>query len=611
MSFLDMALNAGHAQIITEGKTEKIHYLAVNHKENWADPEEKVRAEYWAELIHRYEYDPRCIAVEFLVPDRQPFDRADLVVFHDVERKKPFAVLECKRDGISDKEFQQAIEQAFGNATWSKLRCDYMGVVAGNTRHFLDVTDKYPALERTDNIIADLPVRYGKPQEWRYFKGGQLDIHPVADYELSAALKKCHQTIWGGGEFTPPAAFGEMCKVIFVKIADEKLPRKKGDPYAMQIKTHESVDKLARRVHDLYDVHRDKDPEVFNDPIRIRDRKLQTVVSHLQSLNINDTRVDVKGLAFETFQRDFFTGDAGQYFTPRTIVQFAVTLLDPQAEQRVLDPACGSGGFLVHTLDHVRQQAGQFYDPDDIKERDHWRAHWRAHWHDFAEKRLFGIEISGDISRVAKMNMIVDDDGHTNVVRHDALELIERIANDSKNPGFKANSFDLILTNPPFGGQIKQAESDYLEHYELGNSVDSKGRKKVRNAQKTEILFLERIWQFLKPGTGRAAVVMPDGVLTNSSLQYVRDFLLDRFELQAVISLPQTAFAHFGAGVKSSLIVVRKRKDNEKPGDDEAIFMAAPEKIGYDATGRPCENQLPEVLEQFRAFQKNPQPFFV
>jgi type I restriction enzyme M protein len=375
----------------------------------------------------------------------------------------------------------------------------------------------------------------------------------------------------------------------------------------MQIKTHEPVDKLAQRVHDLYDKHRYKDPEVFNDPIRIRDRKLQTVVSHLQPLNLNDTQLDVKGLAFEMFQRDFFKGDAGQYFTPRTIVQFAVALLDPKAEHTVPDPACGSGGFLLYTLDHVRERASDYYDKDDINERDQWR----AHWHDFAEKRLFGIEISGDISRVAKMNMIVHDDGHTNVVRHDSLELIERIAHDSKNSGFKANSFDIILTNPPFGGQIKQAETDYLEHYELGNSVDAKGRKKVRNAQKTEILFLERIWQFLKPGTGRAAIVMPDGVLTKSSLQYVRDFLLDRFELQAVISLPQTAFAHFGAGVKSSLIVVRKRKDNEIRSDGEAIFMAAPEKIGYDATGRACENQLPEVLKQFRAFQKNPEPFFV
>ncbi len=603
LPYFNKAINDGHAALLTEGKSEKVHYLAVNHKENISDPEEQVRAEYWAELIYRYGYDPECIAVEFTVPDRQPFDRADLVIFRDKARKNPFGVIECKKDGISDAEFKQAIEQAFGNATWSKLRCEYMGVVAGITRQFLDVTGKYAVLERTDNVIGDFPSAYGKPQEFPYTKGGSLDIRVVRDWELVSTLKKCHQTIWGGGEFTPPAAFGEMCKIIFIKIADEKLSRKPGEPYAMQIKTHEPVEDLAKRIHDLYDGHRVSDPEVFNDAIRIRDGKLRTVVQHLQALDLNGTKLDVKGLAFEMFQRDFFTGDAGQYFTPRTIVEFAVELIDPTETENVLDPACGSGGFLLYTLNHIRARADGYHDPKSIE-------HFRF-WHDFAEKHLFGIEISGEISRVAKMNMIVSDDGHTNVIRQDALEPIERLDPNNKNTGFKAGNFDVIVTNPPFGAQVKAAESDYLESYELGKSTDAKGRQKVRNAQKTEILFLERVHQLLKPGTGRAAIVVPDGILTNSSLQYVRDWLLENFELQAVISLPQTAFAHFGAGVKSSLIVVRKRKVNEKISDKEAIFMAAPDKIGYDATGRTCENQFGEVLKQYRAFQKNPNPFFV
>ncbi|MBI5189309.1 MAG: restriction endonuclease subunit S [Nitrospirae bacterium] len=123
-------------------------------------------------------------------------------------------------------------------------------------------------------------------------------------------------------------------------------------------------------------------------------------------------------------------------------------------------------------------------------------------------------------------------------------------------------------------------------------------------------MFIERIWHFLKPGTGRAAVVLPDGILTNASLQYVRDFILERFQLLAVVSLPQTAFAHFGAGVKASVVFLRKRADGETPDDNEAIFMAAPEKIGYDATGRKCENQLPEVATQYREFLRKPGAFF-
>ena len=124
------------------------------------------------------------------------------------------------------------------------------------------------------------------------------------------------------------------------------------------------------------------------------------------------------------------------------------------------------------------------------------------------------------------------------------------------------------------------------------------------------LMPIERIWQFLKPGTGKAAIVLPDGILTNSSMQYVRGFILEKFQLLAVVSLPQCAFAHFGAGVKASVIFVRKRKDSEKPNGDEAIFMAAPELIGYDATGRKTESQLDEIVSKYEEFRKDATPFF-
>ena len=145
----------------------------------------------------------------------------------------------------------------------------------------------------------------------------------------------------------------------------------------------------------------------------------------------------------------------------------------------------------------------------------------------------------------------------------------------------------------------------------MGNQTNKAGRKRPRKNQRTEILFLERIWDFLKPGVGRAAIIIPDGILTNSSLQEVRDFLLARFRVKAIVSLPQTTFSHFGAGVKASIVFLRRRTDDEKLSDDEPIFMAAPELIGYDATGHETENQLPEVMKQYRSFEKNPEPFFV
>ena len=481
-----------------------------------------------------------------------------------------------------------------------KLRAEYVIIIAGGTRRVLDVSDKYGAFEREQNIIADLPRAYGKPQEFRFYKGTDNDIKPVSREDLIAAIKKCHQTLWGGGRLSPPTAFGELCKLIFVKISDEQKPRKNGEPYQFQIKTHEPSSKLAERINALYNEQKVKDPEVFTESIKVDDRVLRTVVSHLESINLNKTDLDVKGVAFEQFMDGFFKGDFGQYFTPRPIIEFCVKMMKPEQDWDVLDPSCGSGGFLLHALDYMRNQAGDYYEKGTV---DYFN-----YWHDFAAKHLFGIEINDEIARVAKMNMIVHDDGHTNVISHDALESIDKI--HDHNRGFAENRFDLILTNPPFGSTINLAEKPYLSTYELGNNVDAKGKKKPRKNQSSEVLFIERIWQFLKPGTGKAAIVLPDGILTNSSMQYVRGFILEKFQLLAVVSLPQCAFAHFGAGVKASVIFVRKRKDSEKPNGDEAIFMAAPELMGYDATGRKTESQLDEIVSKYEEFRKDATPFF-
>lgn len=602
MTFLDKAIKDGFAYITGEDTKRKITYvISDNHTEYYNDPEEQVRAEFWAELIYKYEYPANRIKIEVVIPDRLPTDRADIVIFSDDECKRPYAVVECKKDGVTDAEFNQAIEQGVGNATWIKLRAEYVVIVAGGTRRVLDVSDKYGAFEREQNILADLPKAYGKPQEYRFYKGTESDIKPVARQDLITAIKKCHQTLWGGGRLSPPTAFGELCKIIFVKISDEQKPRKNGEPYQFQIKTHEPSSKLAERINELYDEQKVKDPEVFTESIKVDDRVLRTVVSHLEAINLNKTDLDVKGVAFEQFMDGFFKGDFGQYFTPREIIDFCVKMMKPQNYWDVLDPSCGSGGFLLHALDYMRTQANDYYEKGTV---EHFN-----YWHEFAAKHLYGIEINDEIARVAKMNMIVHDDGHTNVISHDALESIDKMY--AHNRGFAKDKFDLILTNPPFWSTINKTQKPYLESFELGNVTDKKGKKTPRKNQSSEVLFIERIWQFLKPKIGRAAIILPDGILTNSSMQYVRDFILEKFQLLAVVSLPQCAFAHFGAGVKASIIFVRKRGKDEAPDDNEPIFMASPEFIGYDATGRKIkENQFDEIVVKYEEFCKDATPFF-
>ena len=338
LSPLQKAIKDGYINIIGPEGKRKIEYIAAEkHSENYEDPEEKVRAEFFAELIYKYEYQANRIKVEVVVPDRLPIDRADIVVFNDDECKRPYAIVECKKEGVTDAEFNQAIEQGVGNATWVKLRAEYVVIIAGSTRRVLDVSDKFGALEREQNILADLPKAYGEPQEFRFYKGTENDIKPVAREDLIAAIKKCHQTLWGGGRLSPPSAFGELCKLIFVKISDEQKPRKKGEPYQFQIKTHEPSYKLAERINTLYNEQKSKDPEVFKESIKVDDRVLRTVVSHLEAINLNKTDLDVKGVAFEQFMDGFFKGDFGQYFTPRPIIEFCVKMMQPEHDWNVLD----------------------------------------------------------------------------------------------------------------------------------------------------------------------------------------------------------------------------------------------------------------------------------
>lgn len=609
-TYLEQAIADGQAEIKGEGKKERIHYLAADHSERWSDPEEKVRAEFWAELIYKYDYDPKLIKFEVKVPRRTPNDLADIVIYKDEEHKDPYFVFEIKRSDITDAEFSQSIEQACGNR--ASLAAPFCGSIAGLTRRLLRFDDKqkYPPMERDRNHLTDIPKRFGKPPEWRFYKNKEgQDLKAVPREELRSAIRKCHQTLWEGGRRSPIAAFGEFCKLIFVKYRDEKNPDiEDGQPYAFQRRDGESSEDLSKRILRLYTNEQEKEPGVFTDKINIDPPVIAQVVEHLEALSLDRTELDTKGVAFEEFMGGFFKGDFGQYFTPRELIAFSIELLNPERKHLVLDPACGSGGFLLYALDHVRRAANlryKNYKSDPRQSVDHFN-----YWHSFAQNNLFGIEINEELARVAKMNMIIHDDGHTNIVGHDALDFLERLT--ALKPELVPNKFDVILTNPPFGSVVKSTEKDkgYLDQFDLrhylskgttdtepdestqGERNAKRGAKAVkeRTSIKTEILFIERVYSYLKPKEGRAAIVLPDGILTNSSLQGVRDWMLSHFQILAVVSLPQFAFAYYDAGVKASIVFLRKLGDGEVVSDDQPIFMALAENIGYDATGRKTFN---------------------
>ena len=547
---------------------KSIIYLIPNVKKSYTNPEEKVRLDTYLQLIFTYGYQPIHVDVEVVVPARIPSIYSDIVVYKDDQKKSPYIVVECKKETVSEAEFVQAIEQGFGYT--NSLRAEYLWVTSGLKSKYYDVQG-FPPNERIDNIIASIP-RFGDTglSKAKFYQGGinenggdAFDLEVVAQDELTRIFSQAHQALWAGGKRNPSEAFDELDKLIFCKIWDEKRPRKNGEPYDFQEFTKEKPEFLLNRIRAIYEEGRLKDPEVFREPIRLSAAELRTLVGYLAPVNIGDTDLDSKGRAFETFLGSFFRGDFGQYFTPREVVDFIVDVLPITNESRVLDTSCGSGGFLLYALDKVRRQADKMVNDGYFKKES--VQHYN-HWHDFAEKNLYGIEISESIARTAKMNMIIHDDGHTNVISFDGLEDAETMSTQTGNKGFAYDSFDYIVTNPPFGSSVKQTEQAYLKYFKLGvkdvSWIDRKQKNitsalGTRDSQSTEVLFIEQCWRFLKPG-GTLAVVVPDGILTNSSAQYVRDWMEEHYRIVAVVSLPQDAFKATDAGVKSSVLFLQK-----------------------------------------------------
>lgn len=567
----------------------RITYTFQNKQRNYKNPEEKVQAETFLRLIIDYKYPENRIKQFVPVTMGSEVKEADIVVYEDDMCMSPHILVECKRQEVSEAEYQQAIEQAYSYAFALPCAIKYVWVTSGIKSDYFEV-DKN---QNSRNQLPDIPqfgvknvASYKYVYEAQYLpeeagKQRFFDLSVIEQSELTRRFKQAHEALWAGGQLNPSEAFDELDKLIFCKIWDERKPRRMGEPYDFQIITipkeveksetkrrHIENDNLYKRVIALYEEGRKKDKEVFRDNIRLTPEKIRTVVGYLESVNLGETDLDSKGRAFETFMGSFFRGNFGQYFTPREIVKFIVDVLPIEHDSKVLDTSCGSGGFLLYALNKVRNKATELYPnyAKDVRQHDRWF----KYWHDFAEKNLYGIEISEQISRAAKMNMIIHDDGHTNVITSDGLVSDETIIAKTNNQGFKYGTFDFIITNPPFGSTVRQSEQAYLKTYQLGKKEEdwlavATSSQNTRDGQSTEVLFIEQDYKFLKEG-GYLAIVLPDGILTNSSMQYVRTQIEDWFRVVAVVSMPQTAFMANGAGVKSSVLFLKKwtKKESEQ-----------------------------------------------
>ena len=582
--YIQLGLDNGYISFNED--RSRITYIYQKKERKYNNPEEKVQAITFLKLIFDYHYPVSRIKMFVPVTMGSEIKEADIIVYDDDICLAPHIVVECKRQDISEAEFLQAIEQAYSYAFSLPCNVKYIWVTSAIRNEYYEVDKNL----NTRNQIPDIP-QYGVKNiaPYRYVyeadfmpkeEGKQqfFDLSVIDQAELTRRFKQAHEALWAGGQLNPSEAFDELDKLIFCKIWDERKPRKMGEPYDFQVITitneeekdeqkrrNKENENLFNRIKALYEEGRKQDKEVFRDNIRLTPEKIRTVVGYLESVNLGETDLDSKGRAFETFMGSFFRGSFGQYFTPREIVDFIVDVLPIKKESKVLDTSCGSGGFLLYALNKIRKEATSYY-PNYKKDARQY-AKWFPYWHDFAQNNLYGIEISEQISRAAKMNMIIHDDGHTNVITSDGLVSDETIFLKTSNQGFNYGTFDFIITNPPFGSTIRQSEQAYLKTYQLGKKEEDwlavKAQpENTRDGQNTEVLFIEQDYKFLKEG-GYLAIVLPDGILTNSSMQYVRTQIEDWFRIVAVISMPQIAFAANGAGVKSSVLFLRKWKKSE------------------------------------------------
>ncbi len=439
--------------------------------------------------------------------------------------------------------------------------------------------------------------------------------------DLRDTVLRCHDYLYGNQGMMAPKAFGELVKLIFCKIFDEQQLRA-NSAYARQFwvgvtarQSQEGQEGIARRIRELFKRVKEA-PELVGvfrsgDEIELDPKHLAWVASELARYQFLDAEVDVKGMAYEAMVATTMKRERGQFFTPRNVVEATVEILDPKPHQRVLDPAMGSARFLVACLDRFRRQRARELLGEDASETALRRVrNSKDVLRDatiYAQECLFGIDFDPELLRAAKMNMLINNDGHGNLVVANSLELTATELNAGRFNGLdlRLGSFDIVLTNPPFGTKIPVDDPAVLRAYDLahrwqktdtGSWVKQEGLPRAK--MPPEILFIERCMQFLKEG-GRMGIVVPDGILGNPDNEPIRAWILEHARVLASIDLPVEAFLP-QVGVQASLLFLQKKTTaeiNAGVDDDYPIFMAVAEYVGHDRRGNPTFRRDPDGYE--------------
>ena len=572
---------------LTEGADGKIAIFCAK-REKWlrAKPEEVVRQLFLVWIQNSLKYSLSRIQVEWAIQmgEDAEKERADIAVFSDDACTDPYILFELKKP-----ESKEGLEQLRGYLNWTGcfFGCwsngnDYSFQLREEEKTTKKAPYKYRTIPRLPKLSEDLkdilkPLTYA-------------ELKPMAN--LRALIMQLEHDALANAGVNP---FDELFKLFFAKLHDEFKPKKKmTDPVEFRVPMGSPED-IYRRFNTLFQSAKKRPNwgDIFDEgeQLKLKGEALKLCASAIEPFALAHTDLEVVDAAFEYLINPEQKGQKGQYFTPRPVVKMAVKMLNPQDGEKVIDPACGSCGFLIHTIRHVQKLYG-------------WN---RDQLYKYANEYLYAVDFDDRLKKVAKTMMIIAGDGKANVFCVNSLDVREwqnsdaarQIGEFSKTT--KDSDFDIVMTNPPFAGKVTgKTQLAAYDLYELaltgalkddeetGESdavTDKKAKTKRKVAgMKRDILFLERCLDLLRPG-GRMAIVLPQGNLNNLGTTGLREYITNRARLLAVVGVHVNTFKPF-TGTKTSVLFLQKL--GGEGGDtikNYPVFMATSQKSGKNNSG--------------------------
>jgi len=522
-------------------------------------PEEIVRQLWVYKLMTQYGYAADEIDLEKGVQfgTEVGTKAADIIVYTDNTKETPKIIVECKKPKRKD-----GIEQlkSYMNAKGAPV------AIWSNGSDSIILYRPYPA--QFDDTLFDLPKKGEDPKDVLEKKKTLLDLK--RDFNFKKIIQDLEELVLAD---SGKDEFNEIFKLIFAKIWDEKEAQENRKGKVVEFRKALDPEITYDRINTLFHKACEEWPGIFKegDDIELAKRHLQVCVGPIEGVRLMGSNLRIMDDAFEYLLPTEAKKKKGQFFTPRHVVEMCVRMLNPKKNEYVMDPACGSGGFLLHAMDWA-------YPASDNDARE-------LRKHKYASKYLWGIDFEQRAARTSHALMLIAGDGHTNIFGPDVSSLDpktwyenasgqalmqglrqakltakkipdqEALRDDDKAwEYFDELKFDVVLANPPFAGEMKDRKM--LARYELARPALKRAGDDKAPKEERDVLFIERILKMLKPG-GRAAIVLPQGKFNNSSLAFIREWILKKARLLAVVGLhPSTFKPH--TGTKTSVLFVQK-----------------------------------------------------